>query len=490
MSHPYQQNPSDEKPGKASSLEQSTGTQKLLKMLPNVFQACLWLVNRWWVRFRHLKINPPAQDASENRVTLITFFPNIDKEKAENGKFCSRYWEDFHKILDESSVSVNWVWFYFRQNEIDYREAVRLKDACNSSDPGKYKHFLLDEFLSPSVLWLAACMYFKIYIKGRYLRKLKKAFVFPESKLNFYHFLKVDWDASFFGALARDEVLRIALFDSMAQKLSSGPWSMFTWENQGWELGLVSAWKRHRKNMPIFGYVHSSVRPLDLCMLSDPRTYEGKGIEAQPLPDRLAVGTSSGLDLLEQSGYPREKLFDTEALRYMNLMGRYGSAKKKLKSKRRVLLVASGMINHESPIHFAMLADAWRQGGLDKYDEIIIKQHPGYPLKKFLTDIELPFSYSMVDGNLNTLWSRVDVVYCPNSPGVSLEAAYLGLPIIIPSPVNALNLTPLYGLSGLDFVENSEMLVEKLNNPSPLDIPEDYFFFDQNLTRWKEFLSV
>ena len=490
MSHPYQHNPGNEKPGKASSIEQPTSTQKLLKMLPNVFQACLWLINRWWVRFRHLKINPPAQDASENRVTLVTYFPNIDKEKAEDGKFYSRYWEGFHQLLDELPIEVNWVWIYFKQNKIDYREAVRLKDICNRSRPKKYKHYLLDEFLSPKVLWRAVKFYFKIILKARSLGNMKEEFVFPESDLNFYPFLKADWDASFFGSLLRDEVLRIALFDSMAQKLSSGPWSMFTWENQGWELGLVSAWRRHRKNMPVLGYVHSSVRPLDLCMLSDPRTYKGRGIETQSVPDRLAVGTSSGLNLFKQSGYPKDKLFGVEALRYMSLMGQYGSAKKELKSTGRVLLVAPGMTNHETQVHFEMLADAGRQGGLDKYDEVIIKQHPGYPLKNFLTDFNPPFSFSVVDENLNTLWSRVDVVYCPNSPGVSLEVAYLGLPIIIPSPVNSLNMNPLYGLPGIEFISNSDELVEKLDNPSPIDIPEDYFFFDQNLSRWRDFLEM
>ena len=93
------------------------------------------------------------------------------------------------------------------------------------------------------------------------------------------------------------------------------------------------------------------------------------------------------------------------------------------------------MTNHETQVHFAMLADAGRQGGLDKYDNVIIKLHPGYPLKKFLTDFNPPFPYSLVDEGLNALWSQVDVVYCPNSPGVSLEVAYLGLPIIIPSSI-------------------------------------------------------
>ena len=96
----------------------------------------------------------------------------------------------------------------------------------------------------------------------------------------------------------------------------------------------------------------------------------------------------------------------------------------------------------------------------------------------------------MVDEDLSALWSQVDVVYCPNSPGVSLEVAYLGLPIIIPSPVNSLNMNPLYGLPGIEFISNSDELVEKLDNPSPIDIPEDYFFFDRDLSRWRDFLEM
>ena len=91
---------------------------------------------------------------------------------------------------------------------------------------------------------------------------------------------------------------------------------------------------------------------------------------------------------------------------------------------------------------------------------------------------------------MDSLWPCIDVVYCPNPSSIGVETAWLGVPVIIPSSVNALNLNPLYGLPGLKVVTNSDMLVEKLNNPSLLSIPKDYFFFDPDLIRWKKFLEL
>ena len=115
MSHPYQRIPASEKP---ETIKKSLDLKEIFCLLPNLAQACIWLIHRWWVRFRNLKTNPPAQDANENRVTLVTYFPNIDKEETKKGRFRSRYWEEFHQLLDQSPLAVNWIWFYFKQNEI------------------------------------------------------------------------------------------------------------------------------------------------------------------------------------------------------------------------------------------------------------------------------------------------------------------------------------------------------------------------------------
>tara|TARA_Y100001936_G_scaffold23825_1_gene21559 strand:- start:3038 stop:4924 length:1887 start_codon:yes stop_codon:yes gene_type:complete len=488
MGHSYQQITTQKKIKRPT--KNLLSMKKLFSNLPYFFQSCIWLIGKWWNRFRHLKTNPIIPDSDKNQVTLVTFFPNIDKEKAEKGMFYSRYWEELHLLLDNLPFKVNWVWFYFKQSEINFKTAIKLRDKFNLNQPEKYRYYLLDEFISFDVLLLAIRLYSKIFFKGHSLKELKKAFKFPGSELNFYPFLKEDWDASFFGALARDEALRIAQFDLMAAKLGSGPWSMFTWENQGWELGLISAWKRQQKKMLIFGHAHSSVRPLDLCMLSDPNTYKDFGDNSQPLPDHLAVGTLPGINFLKQSGYPKDRLFEVEALRYSHLRGRYGSEKKELKSSSRVLLIAPGMTNHETKVHFNMLVLASKLGGLDKYQKVILKQHPGYPLDEFLEDFDLPFTYSITKENLDNLWSKVDVVYCPNSPGVSLEAVYLGIPIIIPGPIDSLNMSPLYKIPELEFSTSIELLVENLNNPNVVNISEDYFFFDKNLQRWKTLLNI
>lgn len=484
MGHPYKYVLSTSKKTFHFSLKH------LFSKLPYLLQACVWLIHKAWTRFRHVSSARITPETEMAEITLVTFFPNIDRKKTEQGQFTSRYWEGLHSLLDNLPFGVRWVWFYFKQNEIDFREAVRLRDVCNETQPEKYKHHLLEEFLTPKSLWLAICLYLKVYKKGKQLKKLQGKFVFPGSQLNFFPFFKTDWETSFFGSLAREEALRITLFDSMAVTLPPGPFGMFTSENQGWELGLISAWRRHRKKMTILSFIHSSFRPLDLCILSDPRTHENTESISLPCPDRWAIGTASCLKWLTESGYPQEKLFPVEALRYLNLMGRFGSERKKLPPTGRILLVASGMTNQETPAHFEMLAEAAKKGGLEKYAEIIFKPHPAFPIDDFLKKYNPPFSYSISTESMDSLWPCIDVVYCPNPSSIGVETAWLGVPVIIPSSVNALNLNPLYGLPGLKVVTNSDMLVEKLNNPSLLSIPKDYFFFDPDLIRWKKFLEL
>lgn len=483
MGHPYKKIHSSSKKTLHFSLKD------LFSKLPYLIQACVWLIYKAWTRFRHVSSVRITSEKEATEITMVTYFPNIDREKTEKGRFSSRYWEGLDSLLDNLPFGIRWVWFYFKQNEIDFREAVRLRDVCNKTQPEKYKHHLLEEFLTPKSFLLAIRIYSKIYNKGKQLKKLQRNFVFPGSQLNFFSFFKTDWDTSFFGSLARDEALRIALFDSMARALPSGPLGMFPSENQGWELGLISAWRRHRKKMTILSFIHSSFRPLDLCILSDPRTHENSEPLSLPCPDRWAIGISPCLNLLEESGYSQEKLLPVEALRYLRLMGRFGSEKKPLPQTGRTLLVASGMTNQETPVHFEMLAEAAQKGGLEKYAEVIVKPHPAFPLDDFLKNYDPPFSYTLSTESLDSLWPRVDVVYCPNPSSIGVETAWLGVPAIIPGAVNALNLNPLYGLPGLKEITNSDMLVEKLSNPSLINIPKDYFFFDQDLTRWKDFLE-
>ena len=52
-----------------------------------------------------------------------------------------------------------------------------------------------------------------------------------------------------------------------------------------------------------------------------------------------------------------------------------------------------------------------------------------------------------------------------------------------------MNLNPLFGFPGLKFISNPEMLSKELQNPVPVNIPEEYFYLDEDLTRWKKLIQ-
>ncbi len=83
---------------------------------------------------------------------------------------------------------------------------------------------------------------------------------------------------------------------------------------------------------------------------------------------------------------------------------------------------------------------------------------------------------------------KADVVYCANSTGASLEAAWLGVPLIILAAMDSMNLNPLFGFPDQSFVKDCTELLSALENPKPIDMPKDYFFLDEDLHSWKNLL--
>ena len=90
--------------------------------------------------------------------------------------------------------------------------------------------------------------------------------------------------------------------------------------------------------------------------------------------------------------------------------------------------------------------------------------------------------------SLDKLWSISDTIYCSNSTTACIEAGYLGLPVIVAGQKDNINLNPLYGFSTVNFVTDIKMLCQELNEPSYLDIPEDYFYLDETFKLWRKLL--
>ena len=489
LGHPYRRFS-----GKScASKSQLDGIRGWFLKFPYLIQAMAYLIRKWFAQFRYLKqrgTSKAIHPQEDDQVTLVTYFPNIDLEKAESGRFWSHYWGNLHELLDDLPCRVNWVWLYSNSAQLSYRDSVSLRDRCNSTSPDKYQHFLAEEFLSNEAFFKSLKLYLKIFSKGLLLGEVRKAFCFPGSKLNFFPMMKYDWKSSFFGKDAIEGVLSAVIFDSIAKNLPATPWGVFNWENQPWELSLVAAWKRHQSHTKIYAYQHSIILSQDLRPFLDSRVYEQGGVEAFPLPDKLALNSPLWEPLMKEFNFPEEKITPVEALRYSYLRGSYEKEKKDIKSSGRVLLVVTGFDRFETQKQLSLLIKADKIDGLKKYEKVTFKPHPDFPVDEILTALKPNFNFTVASQPLKELWSIADVAYCANSTSGSIEAAYLGIPLIIVGPANNLNLNPLCGFSSIQFVTDPNGLCEELNDPHRINIPKHYFNLDENLILWKNLLGA
>lgn len=487
LGHPYKRFRTAKK-----MVPKKKGIRKWLRKFPCWVQALIYLIKNWYLCYRHvISIRPDKakQLQNEGGATLVTYFPNFDPEKARKGEFFSRYWEGLHPALNRLPFKINWVWFYFESPAFQFKEAVSLRDFCNRTHPDKNRYFLLEEFLTPDVFLKALKLYMKIYWTGLRLKEVQKAFHFPGSKMNFFPIMEEEWKASLFGHLAMNGAIKISVFDFMAKTLPATPWGLFTWENLSWDFALMSAWRRHRKKTRILASQHGFFRPFDLRLYSDSRDFDGTGLEAVPLPDKLCVNNREGMSLLREAGFPPERIAQVEAMRYFNLKGRYHVYKKTMPATGRILLVIMGITDLENQLQFQLLREAVAVGGLQSYSQILIKPHPGLSPDGLKLIYESNFEFSIRDQPLSDLWSLPDVIYGAHSTGASWEASWYGIPAIAVCAANSLNLNPLAGLPGACFVASGADLSEQLKNPQLAEIPEDFFFLGEDLKLWEDLLQ-
>ena len=469
-----------------------TGIRNWLRKLPYWFQALVYLVKNWYLRYRHVDSICPDEARElqkESGATLVTYFPNFDQEKAKKGEFFSRYWDGLNPTLNQLPFKTYWIWYYFESPAFQFKDAVPFRNFCNKTHPEKRRYFLLEEFLTPSVFLKAIKLYLKIYGTGLRLKEAQSAFHFPGSSINFFPFMEKEWKASLFGNLAIDGALKIAVFDFMAKVLPADPWGLFTWENLPLDFALMSAWRRHQKETRILASQHGFFRTFDLRLYSDSRDFVETELDAIPLPDKLCVNNKEAMSLLQEASFPYEKIAKVEAMRYFNLKGRYHIYKKTVPATGRILLAIMGITDRENQFQFQLLREAARAGGLQGYSQVFIKPHPGLSPGGLKPVYESGIKFSIKDQPLSELWPDVDVVYGAHSTGASWEASWYGIPAIVVAALGSLDLNPLTGLPGVRFVTNGPELSEQLENPQLAEIPEDYFFLGDDLKLWEALLQ-
>lgn len=444
--------------------------------LPAWLQALLFMARLWWTRRRPSARARPRPTPTGD-VVIVTYFPNIDTERAARGEFRSHYWERLHDLLEEQGLHADWVWIYTPSEQVDYAASLLLRDDFNEAARGRQHHYLLEEFLTPRAVLGALLGLAELYLKGLTMtRAARRAFRFPGSAMNLFPVFTEEWRDSLFGKFAMDGLLYLVMFRELARRTRAAC-VLYLWENQGWEKALITACRETSAARTI-GCQHATLPPLDLRAFPAGRD--------DVMPDILAVNGGAAQDEMLRTGFPPERLRKVSALRYSHLAGLRNSQARALAAQGRTLLIVGGIIPAETRFQMHLLRTA--VAALARYSRCIVKPHP-FCTVALLDEIgHLPVPVEMAGRPLAELWRETDVAYCANSTSTAVEAAWFGLPLIISGAGDGMNLCPLFGCPGLEFAMDTVILARQLENPARIELPEDYFCLDDGLNSWQELL--
>lgn len=425
----------------------------------------------------------PLPDAD---LSVITYMPNFNHQAARQGEFQSNYWGPLNRLISELGIKVNWVWIYAESTDYSYRKTAKLRHKLNET-AGKtgQKHLLLADRFRLGSLGMVLLMYVRLYLLSFKCTSLKSAFQLPGSAINFFTVLKDDWYGSFRGSHAVKSCLEAAAFHDLIGDLPEKTKQMlYIWENQGWEQHMLMNWQATSgRKASAFAHAFNSSTTMDLrANLGEDSILPPSG---RRIPDRLIAMGRIPAENLRNMGWPGDSICVAESLRQSHFADAYATCRHDLPPAGRSLLVITGYLLSESRFQLELLSKADQYGGLSRYSEIMVKPHPFCPLEAELNDLQLSVPVRIEKRMLAELFTEVDSVYAANSTSAAIEVAWVGLPLILCLPYEAINFNPLRDVEGVTFVGTPEQLARELSDPARINLPPDMYLFNENAAKWR-----
>ena len=363
--------------------------------------------------------------------------------------------------------------------------ARHLIDQFNKNESAGQVHAALESFISLQSIWATLKDWSRLL---RLSKPLEKALAqgIRGAGFNFWPLVQADWRRSLYGSEAMTNLLMLNLFETAFADIPSQSVGAYLQENQGWEFGLIEAW-RQRGHGRLIGVPHSTLRFWDLRYHFDPRNYEQEGKLRLPWPNCIAVNGPVTKAALCESGYSSEQLADVEALRYFHLLNNDNRKLHTVCNERRRLLVIGDYVEKNTAAQMSLLERcvATTQISID----IIVKPHPNCPIK--LEDYPR-IDFIVTNESLGTLFDHCDVAYTSSITSGGVDAYCAGVPVVSVLDQKSLNLSPLRGLPHVDFITTAEELGHAISTAavrgSVANQKVDYFNLDPSLSMWIKLL--
>jgi len=122
--------------------------------------------------------------------------------------------------------------------------------------------------------------------------------------------------------------------------------------------------------------------------------------------------------------------------------------------------------------------------------KIVIKPHPICPIDLDDYPSLTSINASVTDQPISELLPVFNVAYTSQVTSAAVDAYCSGLSIVSALDPAVLNMSPLLGVDGVQFITNSEELIVALRNTGIQAEPKQYFYLDSDLPRWKRLLEI
>lgn len=477
-----------------SADEASPKSLSPIRRLYNACPAPLRALTRllvWLVQVKRLLKSATLAPCSTQTGTIATYFPNISLDEAQKGLFRSKYWESLHTALEEAAprgmpAAVRWLFIRFPSPQATLEQCCALKEEFQAAGKSGVSFNYLEEFLTGGDMLAACRRYVRLALASfRVQKALRPLFFLEGSRLDLWPLLAADYVESFRGWRCLERCLQQQGLENYVQAAGPQRWYTFPMENCPWERMLTHAVHRMQAG-PVYGAQHSTIRPTDFRYFDDPRTF-ANAETALFQPDLVAGNGESACSQWRASGVPADRLGKIEALRYLYL-SRYLHSSTGFADN---ILVVTSFFADETDAHLELLCQCLKEKIL-RPEQITVKPHPYLPVEERLQALlgdesrRLRISVQSMPDEL----ASSPIVWASNSTTAVLEAALMGLPVLVMQPAGDFDLCPLQDIAELQRTSDVASVREALAHLAPLPISDDYLCLNLNLTRWRRLLQL
>jgi surface carbohydrate biosynthesis protein (TIGR04326 family) len=466
-------------------LQKHKVSESRLKMIYHLFphpvQAIISLIHHIYQRW---PLKQGKETDSTKEITFVDYMIHLDQKALANGQYASNFWTGLVEALRQSGCKVNWLHHYIQHDKItSARQARDLIASFNRQEDSFQHHCFVDSTLNASLLLSVMHDYISLLRMNSRLISIKQSLYPRGSKIDFWPLFKKDWRNSMLGPNAIWNCLVLNLLERILWHLPKQKLGIYLQENQGWEMAFIRTWRAAGHGC-LIGVPHSTVRYWDLRYFYNSRSYERTGENDLPIPDKVAINGPASSRAYCKGNYPEDQMVGVEALRYLHLANHENAHSKGNKNLIRILILGDYL---PAVTYGQMKLLVQAAPFLPPSTRYTVKPHPACPV--------LPQEYPslqlhMANEPLSKLLADCDVVFTSNITSAAVDAYCAGVPVVSVLEGTSLNLSPLRGMKGINFVTCPKELAEKLCNIQNYEgrMDKPYFCLDSRLPRWKKLL--